>query len=60
MLESTTKFVLLTDRRNQHDKAWKVHAWVRLLIFNDAHSKLVLLVTAEIGIRGLFCAFRHM
>ena len=36
MVESTQqKFVLLTDRRNQHDKAWKMHAWVRLSIFND-------------------------
>ena len=35
MLESTTKVVLLTGRRNQDDKAWKMHAWVRLLIFND-------------------------
>ena len=35
MLESTTQFVLLTGRRNQRDKAWKFHAWVSLLIFND-------------------------
>ena len=34
MLESTTQFVLLTGRRNQHDKAWKFHAWVSSLIFS--------------------------
>ena len=34
-LRAQQKFVLLTGRRNQHDKAWKMHAWVRLLIFND-------------------------
>ena len=35
MLESTTEVCPLTGRRNQHDKAWKMYAWVRLLIFND-------------------------
>ena len=34
-MRAQRKFVLLTDRRNQHDKACKMHAWARLLIFND-------------------------
>ena len=34
-LKAQRKFVLSTGRRNQHDKAWKMHAWGRLLIFND-------------------------
>ena len=33
MLETTTE--VLTGRRNQHDKAWKMDALARLLIFND-------------------------
>ena len=27
-LKAQRKFVLLTGRRNQHDKAWKMHAWL--------------------------------
>ena len=34
-MRAQQKFVLLTGRPNQHDKAWKMHAWVRLLIFSD-------------------------
>ena len=35
MLQSTTEVCPFDRQTNQHDKAWKMHAWVRLLIFND-------------------------
>ena len=33
--QTNWKFVHFTGRRNQHDKAWKLRALVRLLIFKD-------------------------
>ena len=35
MLESTTEVCPFDKQTKSAYKAWKMHAWVRLLIFND-------------------------